>query len=290
MLELDKLQMDGQGLLGRGVKVAIIDTGIDPYHKLLTSRISPDSYDFVGEGDADPSEDTVGDAAGHGTFVAGIVTLTAPGAQIMVLRTMNGDGIGTEASVTRAIYYAIEHGAQVINLSFGTDVESILIRDALTLAHNMGVVLVAAAGNNNSSDNPPFPASRGKDLVISVAATTVTDRKAEFSNYGKFITVCAPGESVISTFLTKKVGNQRVDTYARWSGTSFAAPWVTGLAALLFEFNPKASVKQVNNYIKFGAKNIFANNDIDFVGLLGRGRINPISSVIIATDKLNWER
>ncbi|MEW6731270.1 MAG: S8 family serine peptidase [Acidobacteriota bacterium] len=281
LLGFNAIHEDGF-LLGRGVTVAIIDTGVDRKHPLLAERLHTRSYDFVGDGDDDPSEVSGGEIAGHGTFVAGIVAVTAPEAKLLVLRAINERGIGTEDSVVRAIYYAMEQGARVINLSFGSDTESQLISEALQAARQAGIILVAAAGNSNSNV-APFPASRGNELVISVAATTVFDQKAAFSNFGKYITVCAPGQEIISTFLTRGSG---VDIYARWSGTSFAAPWVSGLAALIIELYPQATGAQVSEYIRLGADSVTFNNELDLLGQLGRGRINPIKSLLLAYDDL----
>ncbi|MEK7830696.1 MAG: S8 family serine peptidase, partial [Acidobacteriota bacterium] len=120
---------------GWGVKVAVIDTGIDFNHPLFAGRIAYPAYDFV-DNDYNPQEVIGGAGYGHGTFVSGLIALTAPGTVIMPLRAFDPDGIGTSFNVAKAIRFAADNGAQVTNMSFGLLDRDKLIEDAITYAHN----------------------------------------------------------------------------------------------------------------------------------------------------------
>jgi thermitase len=163
---------------GGGVRVAVVDTGLDFNHPLFAGRSAYPVYDFVGN-DGNPNDELGGTASGHGTFVAGLIRLTAPQAGLMPLRAFGSDGIGTSFNIARAIRFAVDNGAQVINMSFGLLVQEYLIKDALDYAAQHNVVLVAAAGNDNAS-KIHFPAFRSN--VLAVTATDDNDRKASFAN------------------------------------------------------------------------------------------------------------
>lgn len=229
-LSLTDAQRDSQGA---GVTVAVLDTGIDATHPAFDGRLVP-GYDYVSD-DADPSDiaagvDSDGDgyadsAVGHGTFAAGLVTLVAPQAQVIPMRVLDSDGNGNLFVIAQAIIDAADAGAEVINLSFGTDgsVESKLLGDAIKDVHKRGVIVVAAAGNGGSKE-PTYPASLSK--VISVGALAEDGSSlADFSNRGSWVSVAAPGTSVIGPL----PGNR----FAAWSGTSMAAPLVAGQMALV---------------------------------------------------------
>jgi thermitase len=154
--------------------------------------------------------------------VAGIVAAAAPGVVLMPLRVLNSDGTGTAFNVTRAIYLAIDGGAQVINLSLGLNSRVDAMEIAIGEAKDAGILVVASAGNRGIEDPNHFPA--GLSDVMAIAATDAFDRKASFSNYGRHISVSAPGEEIMSTYWN--------GGYAVWSGTSMAAPFVSGAGAL----------------------------------------------------------
>lgn len=228
---------------GDGVVVAVLDTGVDIDHPELASHLVA-GYDFV-EMDADPSDapdglDNDGDtftdeATGHGTHVAGIVALTAPGAKILPIRVLDSDGRGDAFTVTRGIYYAIAQGAQVINLSLGMINESDVVDDALQDAVNAGIVVVSSMGNWGAEHPEEFPA---KDkFTRGVAAIDGSDRAAPFTSFGSHTDLSAPGVSIRSTYWN--------GGYAIWSGTSMAAPFVAGGAALLISIHPEWSSDQV---------------------------------------------
>ena len=166
--------------------------------------------------------DTTNPAHGHGTFCAGLIAAIAPDAMIMPLRVFDDAGNADAFIIARAIRYAVQHGADVINMSFGMTAESNAVKQAIKFAVDHDVTVVASAGNNNTAV-PQFPASFNK--VLGVAATDLMDKKTSFSNFGKDIFVDAPGVNIISAY----PGGY----YALASGTSFSAPFVSGEAALI---------------------------------------------------------
>ncbi len=213
---------------GRGVTVAVIDTGIDLDHPALADRLTA-GYDFV-EKDAIPDDGTDGldndgdgfvdEGAGHGTHVAGIVALVAPEASLMPVRVLNSEGIGSYFDIVEGIVYAVDHGTQVINLSLSGPKDDSFLQAAVDYAWAKGVLVVAAAGAYDVA----YPARY--EHVVSVGATDSRDHVAEFSDFrADQVTVFAPGVSVYSTYYD--------GGYVWWTGTSMAAPFVSGETALL---------------------------------------------------------
>ncbi len=280
---------------GNNILVAVIDTGVDRTHPDLQSRLWINPLDPGGNGvdddnnglvddfrgwdffdnDNDPTETLAtqpNSISGHGTFIAGLISLLAPGARIMPLRAFGNDGTGDAFSVASAIKYAADHHAQVINLSFGSPADSTVLRDAIEYARQRGAVLVAAVGNENADTDirPQFPASY-KLSVMGVAAIDLTGIRASFSNFGGAAAVDAPGVRVISTFPGAASGD-----YATWSGTSFAAPIATAEAALIREAFPRDT--DVRAVIEQTAVNIDSANP-QFAGKLGKGSISPLRAL-----------
>lgn len=167
-------------------------------------------------------------AFGHGTLVAGLVRLVAPTATIMPLRAFRPDGTSTTFEILRAIYYAADNGADVINMSFSFPEVNTELQRALDYATARGVVAVASAGNTGNRV-VVYPAAFPN--VIGVASTTNLDERSDFSNYGtELVTLAAPGEALITTY---PGGN-----YAGVWGTSFSAALVSGAVALLRQVDP----------------------------------------------------
>ncbi|HXF04661.1 MAG TPA: S8 family serine peptidase [Blastocatellia bacterium] len=258
---------------GEGVTVAVIDTGIDLRHPAFQGRLSQTLYDFV-DNDPDPSETGRGLGFGHGTFVAGLIALVAPRAKIMALRAFNASGEGTTFDIAKAIVFATNNGARVINMSFGMDTRSIVLDRALSYAEFFGVTGVAAAGNEGLQLSQ-YPANDPD--VVAVAATDASDVKASFSNYGGHIDVSAPGVGLYSAYPGGK--------FAWWSGTSFATALVSGEAALILSALPPAvqrstsARRRVIPIIKAATAPIDSINPPKYWGKLGSGRIDVLQAV-----------
>lgn len=224
---------------GAGVTVAVLDTGIDLTHPAFSGRLVP-GYDFV-DNDPDPSEvgvPGVNRAYGHGTFVAGLVALAAPDARVMPVRVMDPNGLSDVWRLSKAMVWAANNGASIINLSLGTHVQTHVTSDLISdlSTRGRGILVVAAAGNAASALQQ-YPAAEGGSRVLSVGASTPIDTLAIFSDYGSWVRVLAPGVSVWSTV----PGGQ----YASWSGTSMSTGLASGQAALVRAAYPALSPQDV---------------------------------------------
>jgi subtilisin family serine protease len=246
---------------GAGAVVAVLDTGVDLTHPALADRLLP-GRDFIDD-DNDPNEQADGSdesSYGHGTAVAGVVALVAPQARILPYRVLDTHGHGTVFVVAAAIEDAIAAGANVINLSLGTPqkTESKLLKDTIKTAQQRGVLIVAAAGND-ADDRKNYPAA-DKD-VMSVAALgnqelgnqetaepAPQDNLADFSDWGGWVDVAAPGQDITSP----APGGR----FARWNGTSLATPFVAGQAALILGQNPDIKPKKLVEAIDKTAKKV----------------------------------
>ena len=202
-------------------------------------------------------------AYSHGTLTAGIIAAIAPNAIIMPLRAFDDNGSSDTFTIARAIRYAVDHGARVINMSFGTPADTKVLRTAVEYALNNNVILTASAGNDNTS-TPQYPAAYSG--VLTTASTNLMDTKAPFSNYGTPVDVDAPGVNIISAFPGK--------LYGVVSGTSFSAPMTAAAAALLQGMGVADAASRING----GAVNIDLLNPA-YAGQLGSGRIDVLKSV-----------
>src|SRR5437588_1014009 len=251
---------NGFGISGTGI-VALIDTGVDPYHPVLRPVLLQ-GYDFtrnqpgasewldvtgmqngISQGQnqqpgyvqqstaavLDQSTAAVLDgspyvAFGHGTMTSGLVHLVAPNAKILPLKAFSANGTGYLSGIVAALYYAVQNHANVVNMSFDLASSSSALNRAVSYANKAGIVLVAAAGNESTSA-PVYPAAMHGN-VVGIASTTDWDTRSSFSNYGPAdVWLAAPGEYVVSTYPG--------GTYASESGTSFSSPFVAGTVALL---------------------------------------------------------
>ncbi len=243
---------------GAGARIAILDTGAELTHDALVGHIAA-SADFIGtsidgseQGDGldNDGDGLVDEAWGHGTHVAGIVALVAPRAQLLVGRVLDADGRGDLFSVAVAIEWAMAQDAQVINMSFGMLESSTVLEVALGRADAGGVVCVAAAGNEGTDSPAEYPGS--SPHVLSVAALDASDRAATFTSYGSWVAISAPGVSIRSSY--------RDNTYALWSGTSMAAPFVSGTAGLLRSLHAGWRRPDVTARLAATARNVSAAN------------------------------
>lgn len=229
---------------GAGAIVAVLDTGVQLNHPAFASKLIQ-GYDFISN-DSVPDEDFahldlkgVDQLAGHGTHVAEIIHATAPEAQIMPVRVLDAHGLSDDFIVAQGIQYAAQHGATVINLSLGTtDKSSLLDTMIQAIVDDGNIVVVAAAGNVNS-DVKQWPAA--SSYVIGVTAVGADGKKSAFANYGSWVDMAAPGDSIYSAF--------PLDAYAWWSGTSMATPFVAGQAALLHSKFPSLDARHIMNRI-----------------------------------------
>ncbi len=251
---------------GLGVRVAVIDTGIDFSHPLFANRIAYPVADFV-DNDGNPNDQLGGFATGHGTFVSGLIALTAPQAGIMPIRAFSNDGFATSFNIAKAIRFATDNNVQIVNMSFGLLTQDYLIKDAIEYASDQNVVLIGAAGNDNAN-KIHFPAFRSN--VIAVTSTGAGDVKAPFANFDSAVDVSAPGVDIYSAY----PGNR----WAWWSGTSFSTPLVAGEAALLLSLNPSVNPGKLSNTITSSGVNPDRFNP-SYKGKLGGVRIDYLAAV-----------
>src|SRR6266513_2348512 len=256
-------------VLGTGI-VADIDTGVDPTHPALQgvllqgydftrnqpggselndtspcpfpqcppppcpncspAKVNQSTAAVLDQSTAAVLDGTPYAAFGHGTMVMGIIHLVAPTAQLLPLKAFHSDGTAALSDILRAIYYGVQHGASVINMSFDLTTASPELQKALDSANKNGVICAASAGNDGTAEIV-YPAALQTDgIVMGVASTTDQDARSSFSNFGDTIVwVAAPGEAIVSTY--------PYNTYAAGWGTSFSAPFVSGGAALLHSRN-----------------------------------------------------
>lgn len=227
-----RLGMSARQFDGEGITVAILDTGVYTAHERLVDQLQVPSFDVIDD-DADPSEEGPGLALGHGTHVAGIVAAMAPEATLLPVRVLDANGRGNTFLLAYAIEWAVEQGADVINLSLGTPHDSKILGEVITSAIGQGVVVAAAAGNGDT-DQVQYPA--GYEGVLGVTAVDDDNRKADFANYGEpWVDLAAPGVGIMSTIITDEGPG-----YAKWSGTSMATAFVSG-GAVLVEQHERAS-------------------------------------------------
>lgn len=219
---------------GKGVTVAIIDTGIEDHPALQGIKIQ--HIDLRQQQDVPAGS---GVYAGHGTAVAALVAGNneviqgiAPMADLLDIAVMDGNGNGDTFTLAEGIMTAVEHGARVINMSLGSYADSYVLRQAVSYALDSGVIMVASTGNDGL-DQIMYPA--GYDGVIAVGAIDALEQRLAFSNYGAGLDIVAPGYEVLSAWSDKG--------YTMFSGTSAASPFVTGTIAALLSETPGLSAK-----------------------------------------------
>jgi thermitase len=246
------------------VVVAVVDSGVDYAHPDLASRV------ILGPSFAEPRGNDPFDTYGHGTFVASVIAGVAPGVRILAVRAGDSSGPQPEDAVA-AIRYAVDHGASVINLSFSfrRDAEPVA-REALDYALAHDVVVVMAAGNQASST----ASAAAYPQAMRVTATTPDDHLADFANYGAWVDLAAPGTQIYGAL----PGN----AYAVCQGTSVAAPFVSGVAALVRSAAPGLRAREVIERMTSSADDIGRANP-RFRGQLSFGRLNAYRALLAAT-------
>ena len=257
------------------VILAILDSGLNATHVEFSNRVVA-GYDFINEDD-DPTDDH-----GHGTHVAGIAAAAAgngegsagvcPQCKIMPIKVLDGGNRGTWGTVASGIYYAVDHGARVINLSLGASATSRTLEDAVAYAKEHDVIIVASSGNAASS-LPYYPAAI--PWVVAVGATNDVDALWPFSNTGDHIDLTAPGYRIFSTYydLSSSGG------YAYMTGTSMASPFVTGLVGLVTSLDGELTAPEVIDLMTANADDLGDEGKDDSFGY---GRINAYTTLVAA--------
>jgi subtilisin family serine protease len=235
----------------REVKVAVLDTGVDYTHPDLRNKVLVDEgYNFVG------NNYNVMDYDGHGTHVSGIIAAEANNSiglagvtgnldvKILPIKVLNADGEGDTISIVKGIIYAVDCGADVINLSLGSRSKIDLLAEAIEYAKSKGVFIVTASGNENENSDNFSPAGDGG---YTVSAIDYNYNKADFSDYGNSVKAAAPGVKMLSTV---------PGGYEAWDGTSMAAPVVSGIAAMLKAEDPDLTPSQLEDILDSTATDI----------------------------------
>ncbi|MFC1741905.1 S8 family peptidase [Nanoarchaeota archaeon] len=229
---VDRIDAELASTTGLGVKVCIIDTGIDRNHPDLAANIVT-GINYVGKRVIDPNKWE--DDNGHGTHVAGTIAAidneqgvvgVAPDASLYIVKALDRKGSGYMSDVAAGMDWCVANGADVISMSLGAAVDVSYVKDAADAAYAAGALVVAAAGNEYPA---PVIYPAAYDSVISVAATDSTDARAYFSNVGPENELAAPGVNILST--------DKGDSYSVKHGTSMATPHVAGVAALVYQAN-----------------------------------------------------
>jgi parallel beta-helix repeat protein len=266
------------------VLVAVVDSGIDYYHPDLASNYNQTKdHDWV-DNDEEPE-----DEFGHGTHVAGIIAAVINNGegvagvaqvQIMAERVLDSKGSGDDIIIAQGIKHAADEGAKIISMSiYGySEYPPGVLRDAVEYAYNKGALLIACAGNH-ATRSRAYPAAY--DEVIAVTATNETDGIPWWTNYGEWIELSAPGVNINSTMPTYHIPlndppyNKSL-YYDDASGTSAAAPFVSGVAALIWSRYPNMTRDEVRYQLRFTTNDL---GDVGFDNYLGWGRINAKKAV-----------
>jgi thermitase len=270
------------------VLIAIMDTGVDMDHPDLKNKIYSSGWDFVNE-DSDATDDH-----GHGTHVAGIAAAetnnkegiagVAWNCKILPVKVVKPDGEGYYSWIIEGIIWAVDNGADVINLSLGGDADDSDLEAAVKYAFDNNVVVAAAVGNDGESVYYPAAYDR---YCLAVAATDYDDLRTEWSNFGPEVDVAAPGERIIGPVPTWYWGPDSIP-YAFGYGTSLAAPQAAGIAALIKSIKPWLKASEIMDVIRYSADDI---NETEYPGkddFIGYGRLNierALVPIIITNSK-----
>ncbi len=300
--------------------VAVVDTGLDTNHSVITGTqaLWTNPGEIPGNGIDDDSNGYIDDIHGwnfvdnsptmydddnHGTHVTGIILsidqniyttpLQEAKIKIMPLKFLNGSGVGTTSNAIRAIYYAANNGASVINNSWGGPSYSAALNEAVAYSYNKGALFVVAAGNNGASNDQTamYPANYDVPNVISVAATTDYDYLASFSNYGSTsVHIGSPGVYILSTIPN--------NTFGTSSGTSMAAPFISGTAAQMKVESPSmlphqmraillaqtVAITQLNGKVSSGGR-LNSNNAVNYSKTASVDTSQPVYTMSYQADR-----
>lgn len=316
--QIDASEVDFSSIINP-VTVAVLDSGVDINHPDLAGKMWRNSDEIAGDGIDNDNNGYIDDVNGwdfvsntadplpkkdpgyseeglsHGTAIAGFIAGQAIdygakglalNAKIMPVRVLSGTGQGNVDNVIKAIKYAVNNGAEVINLSFVGYEGSDNLKNTIKWAYDRGVVVVAAAGNGLNGSNvginldqqPAYPVCYGGNNenknLLAVAALDSVNHKSDFSNYGgNCVNISASGEQLLGLVSVLDGGDQKAASktsvkYAYWSGTSFSAGLVSGAAALLKAKNKNLTAAEIIRKLVIDAKNIDAANP-DYVGKIG---------------------
>lgn len=276
------------------VVIAIIDTGIDTDHEEFSGRILQTSYNSRTKTSSETNLSHIEDDNGHGTMVAGIIAANKNNSKgiagivqeskLLVIKANNIDDPLTESdeseqfsesSIAEGIHYAREHGADVINLSLGTKSTNTITKQAVDQAIAEGIIIIGASGNDGDTTKY-YPASY--EGVISVGSVNSSSIVSTFSNYNNSVDISAPGESIVTTSLN--------NGYVNGSGTSFAAPQVTGVIALMLSYFKTLSSEYIINQL------IQSSTDRGIIGYddyYGYGIVNAAEALDVSFVTISFE-
>lgn len=231
LTRIDGPTVHANGNMGSGVRVAVLDTGVDYTHPDLDGNWAG-GYDFI-NGDNDPMDDSTN---GHGTHCSGIICAergnetgvvgVAPQARLSGVKVLDSSGYGDYSTIIQGLQWCVNNNIQIASMSLGGTVDSQILKEACDAAYAAGVLIIAAAGNAGmGTDTVQYPAKY--DSVIAVGSTDSMNLRSSFSSTGPTVEIAAPGSGIYSTLPGNRVGSM--------SGTSMACPQVSGVAALIIK-------------------------------------------------------
>lgn len=246
---------------GKGVKVGVLDTGVDTEHRDIKlaggyCSLAPQCSNGVAYDDNN----------GHGTHVAGIIAAQkngtgiigiAPNVELYSIKALNDLGVGTTGSLIEGIQWAIDHDIDILNLSITTTTNDVILENSLKTAYAKGILLVGAAGNMGTEKDPSVTYPAKLNTVIAVGAVIDSLAKLPESSIGAEVEIAAPGKNIFSTYPSEwDFEDEKQDGYATLSGTSMAAPHVTGVFALYKERFPEMNHKELRALVNGLAKDL----------------------------------
>ncbi len=260
---------------GAGMIIAVLDTGVSTSHPDLEGKVMPGYNAILNNGDTE-------DDNGHGTAVSGLIAAQTDngtgiagmcwGCQILPIKVLSSRGGGDAASVANGVRWAVDNGARIINMSLGGSRDSQTLRDAIAYADSRGTLVISSSGNEQQDGNPvSYPAAYAE--VIAVGATGNTDVITGFSNTGDYVDLAAPGVGLWTTVLG--------GTYGPPNGTSFASPYVSGTAGLIWSIRSDLSHYDVACILQASADDKGTpGKDPEY----GWGRLNAVRALQLAQN------